>query len=666
MPEPQAPQIAIPAQPPEVPPAKTPGLSLLTGLVAAVVVVAALYVAREVLLPITLAMLLSFLLSPLVELLRRARLGSVLSVIVSVILALGIILALGSAIGTQVAQLAKNVPQYQTTIENKISDVQNATIKRFSGRLGELRRQFGGGEGSAAPAPVAPAAPTSAGQQNAPPPLRVEVVQPAPSAFQIGKTILTPLLSPVATIGIILVVTIFALLQKEDIRDRAIRLFGSSDLERTTVAMDEAARRLSRYFLTQLGLNAAFGVIVAVGLYFIGVPNPMLWGILGALLRFIPYIGSWIAAALPILLAAAVEPGWSMAIWTAVLYVATELTMGQAVEPLVYGHSTGLSPLAVIVAAIFWTWIWGAIGLIISTPLTLCLVLLGRYVERLEFLDVLFGDRPALTPAESFYQRMLAGDPDEAVDQAERFLKDRPLSSYYDEVALKGLQLAANDVVRGMLEPNKVERLKNSTTELIHDLADYEDVVPEPQDDEGIAGPTADQRRLPKKPPPGGHAFAGGHAFDRDALGPEWRGENSVLCIAGRGPLDEAASRMLAQLLGKHGLGARVLAHESTARGNIEMMDLDGVAMICVSYLDISGNPAHLRYLLRRLRARLPDAPILVGLWPLDDPILKDAKLRQAVGADFYVATLHDAVEACLQAAHSAASRAAEPAAIQA
>ena len=196
--------------------------------------------------------------------------------------------------------------------------------------------------------------------------------------------------------------------------------------------------------------------MIGVGLYFIGVPNPVLWGMLSALLRFVPYIGSFIAAGLPIALAAAVEPGWSMAIWTAALYVVVELLVGQAVEPMLYGHSTGLSPLAVVVAAIFWSWLWGPIGLILSMPLTLCLVVLGRYVERLEFLDVLLGDRPALTPVESFYQRILAGDADEAQDHAELLLKDRSLSWYYDEVALRGLQLAADDAQRGVLHRNSL------------------------------------------------------------------------------------------------------------------------------------------------------------------------------------------------------------------
>ncbi|MGH7087945.1 MAG: AI-2E family transporter, partial [Stellaceae bacterium] len=599
-------------------------MPLLTAIVATVVAVAALYVAREVLLPITLAMLLSFILSPLVELLRRAWLGRILSVFVAVILALGIILALGSAIGTQVAQLAGNVPQYQSTIEEKIANLRETTIDRFSAALDRIGHQLSGG-GGAAPANAPTPAPASAGgTQQQEKPVPVTVVQPPATALEIGQKVVGPILNPLATAGIILVVTIFTLLQKEDLRDRVIRLFGASDLERTTLALDDAGRRLSRYFLTQLGINTSFGVIVAIGLYFIGLPSPVLWGILGALLRFIPYIGAWIAAAIPIVLAAAVEPGWTMAIWTAVLYAGTEVIMGQLVEPMVYGHSTGLSPVAVVIAAIFWTWIWGPIGLIISTPLTLCLVVLGRYVERLEFLDVLFGDRPALSPAESFYQRILAGDPDEAVEQAERYLKDRPLSAYYDEVAVKGLELAAIDIRRGTMTPGKIERLNGSVAELVRELSAYGDNVAAPSDDEAAAAAAAEVR----------------DTFDKSWLAPAWRGEAPVLCIAGRGPLDEAASAMLAQLLGKHGLGARVVPHEQVSRQAIAALDLSEVAMICVSYIDLSGNPAQLRYLLRRLRERRPKALLLVGFWREDDPILRDNTLRRELGADHCVNTL--------------------------
>ncbi|MGC2199424.1 MAG: AI-2E family transporter [Stellaceae bacterium] len=633
--------------PPELPPAQTPNTSVLSGTVVAVVIVAALYFASEVLIPITVALLLSFLLSPLVELLRRIRLGRILSVVLAVLLALGVITAVGSAIGTQVAQLAKNIPQYQTTIEQKITNLREITIQRVAGSIKSISHQLAPGaeQPPTSGPPVAAAGPQ--GEQKEPVP--VVVAEHTPSALQIGEKVLSPLLHPVATAGIILVVTIFTLLQKEDLRDRAIRLFGSSDLHRTTLAMNDAGWRLSRYFLTQLGLNTSFGVIVAIGLYFIGVPNPVLWGILGALLRFIPYIGSWIAAALPIALAAAVEPGWSMAIWTAALYIVTELIMGQLVEPMVYGHTTGLSPLAVVIAAIFWTWIWGPIGLIISTPITLCLVVLGRHVEHLEFFDVLFGDRPALSPVESFYQRMLARDPDEAEEQAERYLADHPLSSYYDEVVLKALRLAASDVERGTLMPLQLERFKTSVSELIEDIGRYDDSPPPAGEAEvTIAGPTVDQQALPKEPPPAGDVF------DKSELAPEWREETPVLCVAGRGPLDEAASTMLAQLIVKHGLGARVVPHAMTSRSAIGSVNFRGVAMICISYVEISGNPAHLRFLVRRLRERAPKVLLLVGLWPTEDPILGDRTLRLTLGVTYCASSLHDAVEACLATARRA------------
>lgn len=636
-------------RPPRIPPAGSPGASSLTGVVVAVVIVAALYIGREVLIPVTLALLLSFVLTPLVELLRRLWLGRILSVLLAVILALGIIVAIGSAIGSQVARLSAQLPQYQATIERKVDNLRNETINHLSARISRLGHQFGGAQPAVVqtPSQTGSAAPSRT-------PIPVVVTQPSPSALKIGETVISPILSPIATAGIILVVTIFTLLQKEDLRDRAIRLFGSGDLRATTVAMDDAARRLSRYFLTQLGINTGFGVIVAVGLYFIGVPDPVLWGILGALLRFIPYIGSWIAALLAIVLAAAVSPGWSLAIWTAALYAGTELIMGQAVEPLIYGHSTGLSPLAVIVAAIFWTWIWGPIGLIISTPITLCLVVLGRHAKRLEFLDVLLGDRPALTPVENFYQRLLADDPDEALAHAERYLEDRSLSSYYDEVVLRGLQLATHDAARGALSAERIERLKATVLELLDDLDGYEDVQPPSAGGKTVAGPTIDQQTVPQQAPAAEPTT--GRPLESGKAAPGWGGEAPVLCIAGRGPLDDAAAAMLEQLLGKHRIGARRLPYEATSRTHIHSLPIQEIAMVCISYLDIGGTPAHLRHLMPRLRARLPSGvPVLVGLWPAQDPILMDADLRRALGADYYARSLHEAVQACLAQARDAA-----------
>ena len=421
------------------------------------------------------------------------------AVLLAVLLALGVITGFGGVIGSQFAQLAGNIPQYSVTIEQKVDTVRAYTIgrlDRFVGSLGHQAQPLGTSQTPAGARPLR-------GQQ----PVRrhpgtpAAAAAPGDSPLALAERYLSPALLPLATVGIVFVVAIFILLQREDLRDRLIRLFGATDLHRTTSALDDAARRLSKYFLTQLGINATFGLVIGVGLYFIGVPNPVLWGMLSALLRFVPYIGSFIAAGLPIALAAAVDPGWSMALWTAALYIVIELLVGQAVEPMMYGHGTGLSPLAVVVAAIFWSWLWGPIGLILSMPLTLCLVVLGRHVERLEFLEVLLGDRPALTPVESFYQRILAGDADEAQDHAELLLKDRSLSSYYDEVALRGLQLAAEDAQRGVLHREQLERVKNTVKELVSELAANDDREPAPEkSDDAAAAPQDDARDLPKVP----------------------------------------------------------------------------------------------------------------------------------------------------------------------
>jgi predicted PurR-regulated permease PerM len=623
-------------RPASVPPAETPGLSGLLTLAVGVVVVAGLYLGRTVLIPITLAVLLSFLLAPLVNLLRRIRLGRVPSVLVAVVLALGIILAAGTLIGSQIADLMDEVPQYAMTIRGKIDAVQKFALSQTGPFMSRLGQQLN------PPPPPQPKARTATDQK----PMSVEIHEPDPTPVQLAERVIAPIVDPLYTTAIVLIVAIFVLLQREDLRDRLIRLFGSSDLHRTTAAMNDAARRLSRYFLSQLGVNAGFGLITGLGLLVIGVPSPLLWGAIGMLLRFVPYIGPPLAAIFPLALAAAVSPGWSMMLWTAGLYVGVEGIIGQVIEPLLYGHSTGLSPFSVIVSATFWTWLWGPIGLILSTPLTLCLVVLGRHVERLEFLDVLLGDRPALTPVESFYQRMLAGDPDEAHSQAEHLLRDRPLSSYYDEVALAGLRLAAIDAARGVLTDLQLDRIKEAMQNLIDDLDEHEDRQPKPKGTtEDAAAPTRREQDLPIHPPP--------EKVERELLPAAWRGMSPVLCIAGRGPLDEPAASMLSQLLHKNGLKARVLPHAAVSRGRIGALEADGVAMVCLCYLDIGDAPSHLRYMLRRLRQRLPTSRLLVGLWPAEQSVLTDDRLRAAMGADVYVGSLREAVEACLDAARS-------------
>ena len=605
------------------------------------VVIAGLYLGREVLIPITLAVLLSFVLAPLANLFRRTRMGRVPSVLAAVAFAIGIVIVVGTVIGSQVAGLASRLPEYTGTIERKVEIVRALTIDRVSGLLEELGSKASApsagpkpgerqGESSSSTEPSKDTG--NPGQQN------------AASPIAMAERYLSPVLSPLATLGIVIVVSIFILLQREDLRDRMIRLFGSADLHRTTIALDDAARRLSKYFVTQLSINTAFATIISIGLFFIGVPNFVLWGIFSGLLQFVPYVGAFISAALPIALAAAVDPGWSMALWTAALYAVAELLVSQALEPFLYGHSTGLSPFAVVVSAIFWSWLWGPIGLILSTPMTLCLVVLGRHVERFEFLDILLGDRAVLTPVESFYQRILAGDVDEAQDYAEEFLKEKSLSAYYDEVAIKGMQMATYDAERGVLRQKQLQTVRNTTKALVSELSVFDDKDPASSAPEKDLSPTLTEKQVKADP---------GASQKKTTRDPEARPDESdtpILCLAGRGPLDEAASAMLAQLLEKHGFRTIAAPYAAAARETIGRLETKGVKMVCISYLGVGGSPPHLRYTIRRLRQKLPGSSILVGLWPANDPALSDQGVRAQIGADYCARSLQEAVDLCIQA----------------
>src|SRR6476620_5726632 len=456
-------------------------LSAVATAILAVIIVAMLYFGREIFVPISLAILLSFVLAPLVGILQRSRVPRGLAVVSVVIFAFALIFAMGSLLATQLTQLAGELPRYQSTITEKIQSFRDTkagrgTLERASDMLKDLSKELDRPKDAAAASGSGPiASPRTPGAQV---PVPVEVRQPDPGALESLQILISPLVHPLATTGIIIIFVIFILLQREDLRNRLIRLAGSYDLQRTTAALDDAAGRLSRLFLTQLIVNGAFGVVIGIGLWLIGIPSAILWGILAAVLRFVPYIGAVIAAAFPLALAVAVDPGWSILLWTLALFLIVEPVVGHVIEPMVYGHSTGLSPVAIVASATFWTALWGPIGLVLATPLTVCLVVLGRHVERFEFLDVMFGDRPALSPPELFYQRMLAEDPSEAVDKAEEFLKERPLSIYYDEVALPGLKLAQNDIARGALDRMQSERIKTAVVEVVDDLIDQADETP--------------------------------------------------------------------------------------------------------------------------------------------------------------------------------------------
>ena len=622
-------------------------LSAVATAILAVIIISMLYFGRDIFVPVALAILLSFVLAPLVGLLQRILVPRGLAVVSVVILAFTLIFAMGSLLATQLTQLAGDLPRYQSTISEKIQSFRDTkagrgTLERASDMLKDLSKELDKPkDASSSRVPGSVLGPNVSGP---PAPVPVEVRQPDPGALESLRTLISPLVHPLATTFIIIIFVVFILLQREDLRNRLIRLAGSSDLQRTTAALDDAASRLSRLFLTQLILNGAFGVVIGTGLWLIGIPSAILWGILAAALRFVPYIGAVIAAAFPLALAVAVDPGWSMLLWTLALFLVVEPIVGHVVEPMVYGHSTGLSPVAVVASATFWTALWGPIGLVLATPLTVCLVVLGRHVERLEFLDVMFGDRPALSPPEIFYQRMLAGDPTEAAEKAEEFLKERSLASYYDEVALKGLQLAQADAERGALDQERLVKIRDAVSEFASDLSDQDDRPPAKSHSttdaeassavESVAENAANEN-LP--------------ILSKEALPPAWHGEHPVLCVAGRSLIDEAAAIMLAQLSTAHGLAARVEAAEALSTTNVFRLDTTGVAIVCLVYLDANG-PAHMRYAVRRLRRKLPSVTIILGCWVKEiDPAALEL-LRENAKADLVATSLGEAVKLCIEA----------------
>jgi len=619
-------------------------LSAVATAILAAIIVMVLYFGREIIIPVALAVLLSFVLAPLVGLLQSVRIPRGLAVVGVVLIAFAFIFAMGSLLATELAQLAGDLPRYQSTISEKIQSFRDTaagrgTLERASGMLKDLRKEVDKPK-EAATAPGIGAAATGA----APKPVPVEVLPPEPGALESLQSLISPLLHPLAATGIIVIFVIFILLQREDLRNRLIRLAGSHDLQRTTAALDDAASRLSRLFLIQLLLNGSFGIVIGVGLWLIGIPSAILWGILAAVLRFVPYIGAVIAAAFPLALAVAVDPTWSMLLWTVALFLVVEPIVGQVVEPMIYGHSTGLSPVAVVASATFWTALWGPIGLVLATPLTVCLVVLGRHVERLEFLDVMFGDRPALSPPEIFYQRVLAGDPTEVSEKAEEFLKERSLSSYYDEVALKGLQLAQVDAERGALDPERLIKIRDAVSEFANNISEREDRPPPKINPTTDVEATSAVETVAEDAP-----YENLPVLRKQDLPPEWQGEHPVLCLAGRSPIDEAAAIMLGQLSTAHGLPARVDGAEALSTANIFRLETAGVAIVCLIYMDSSG-PAHMRYAVRRLRRKLPKATIILACWMRDmDPAALES-LREGAKADLAAASLGEALKLCIEA----------------
>jgi predicted PurR-regulated permease PerM len=572
----------------------------LINLAVATLVIGALYVGREIFVPVALAVLLSFVLAPFATRLQQWKLPRTLSVFVVVFLGFSVIFSLGGLMVSQATRLADDLPSYQQTLKDKIESIRgltgsSGTLERASNVLKELKTELQNSEAGGSPA---------AGnllRQPGEKPIPVEVKQPDPGALTTLVAIIAPLLSPLTTTGIVVIFVVFILLQRQDLRNRFVRLAGSQDIQRTTAALDEAGKRLSKLFLTQIAFNAIFGLVIGVGLEVIGVPSAPLWGLIAMIMRFVPYIGALISAVFPLILAAAVGTGWEMLALTAALFAGLELLAGQVIEPLVYGHSTGLSPVAIIVSASFWTWLWGPVGLVLATPLTVCLVVIGRHVDRLQFLDIMLGDQPPLTPPQLAYQRMLAGDPIEAAEQARAFLKDASLEDYYDEIMLKGLRLAAADRRLGHLDEDRLDRILGTVTDLTGDLEFHDDIVrtdgSEEEKDTGFGALVSSENA----------------EEDVRSLPEEWKSPKAIICIPGSNKLDEAAAIVLAQMFQRRGFGGVAEKADALSMSKLFSLDLSKAKLICICYVE-SPSDAMMHYAVRRISKKGGSSTVILAL----------------------------------------------------
>lgn len=593
--------------------------------IAVVATVAALYFGRDIFIPLALAILLTFAMAPLVSLLRRIRVPRPAAVVIVVIGAFAAIFVFGAVVASQLGTLAQNIPLYQSNLEAKVKVIKDANpgggvFDRLSQMLERLGREIQTEE------PDAPGAPGS--DEPSTPPIPVEVVTPDLPPLQVLQAVIGPLIEPLATGGIIIVVVIFMLLRREDLRDRFIRLVGEGDLHRTTAALQDAGERVARYLLMQLTVNLAYALPIGIGLWIIGVPNAPLWGLMALILRFVPYIGPIIASIFPLALALAVDPGWTMLLWTAALFIVLELVSNNVVEPWLYGSRTGLSPLAIIVAAIFWTWLWGPMGLLLSTPLTVCLVVLGRHVPQFEFLDVVLGNEPVLAPHQQLYQRLLAGDPAEATGRAEAYLEENTVLSFYETVALPALALAEQDRSRGVLTEERRGTFSASAQALVDNLEDYaeEEAAEESEEQE-----TASEASRPGPEP---------------AILPDGEGR-VVTCAGGRGELDDAAAAMLAQVLQAQGAMANWIEHRSLEPGRIRNLAVDDVETIVIVFLNpLSVQNA--RYMTRRLKRSRPTIRVGILIWNDATQVLEPAKLAAEIGSGFVARTFAEAAAQAL------------------
>jgi predicted PurR-regulated permease PerM len=575
----------------------------LLRIVTFVVVVAALYFGRTVFIPLALALLLSLLLAPAMTFLIKLRFPRLLSLIVVAAVLGGVAFGLAWQLSIEFTDLTDQLPGYKATLEEKIQSFgtfRNSNFSRVSETFGDLENELLKGGASVTDATGAKRTPPAGSSPSRP--VNVKVVPPSNTIASVEGV-----LGSMGAAGMVIIFTIFILMGREDLRNRFIHLTSGGRLTVVTQALDEATRRIQRYLFLQSAVNAAFGVVVGIGLTLIGIPEAWLWGLMAAILRFLPYVGAPAAAGIPIVLSLAAFPGWGHAVGTMAFFFVLELLVANVVEPLLYGAQVGLSPLAILVSAVFWTLIWGFPGLILATPLTVTLVVMGRYIPSLSFLKILLGDQPEISPADLFYQRLLASDQIEARQVLELYLKDHYLDELYSDVLIPTLSLVEQDRHRGELDAPTLSFIMQSTREFVEDLSD--DIV--------ISGPDT-QRFM------------------------EARAQARVICVSAQDEGDEIAASMLSRLIERMGLVSHCISSGSSQETIAALVDADPT-LICISALPPFA-VEHTRVLYQKIRSRLPDVAVVVCLWRFTGEVSK-AQRRLKVDARHPISnTLTDAL----------------------
>jgi predicted PurR-regulated permease PerM len=583
--------------------------SWMLTLASIAVVIAALYLAKGVLVPLTLALLLSFLLSPVCGWLERWRLDRIPSVLVTAILGFTVLGAVVWTATVQMAHLAPKIPEYQRNIEAKLNSVNEYAVTALS-KVTRTAQGMGEKLSSSEPA----GEPTGTNEL----PFVVRVLSSPVSPLQVFGGVFGTLIEVLGTTGIIIVLVVFFLIQREDLRDRFIHLVGKGHVTVTTQMLGDAGARVSRYLSMLFLVNVTFGISVGIGLYLIGVPNAVLWGILATALRFIPYIGPWIAAAMPIALSMAISTGWLATFLTVGLFASLEFFNNHVLEPWLYGKKTGVSAVAVLVAAVFWMWLWGPVGLLLATPLTVCVLVVGKHVPELSFLDILLGTEPVFEPQERIFQRLLAGDQEEASELFEEYLEHKPLIAVYDTVLIPALALVQTHWQLGELNETKHAFIMQSLKEIVEDQGERQREL---QAKEATAIPPSENGDFSR--------------VDESHSPPV-----AILCLPARDESDEITATIIAQVLETSGCHAQAVSITSLASEMVDLVDHYTADVVCVS----ATPPAavmHARYLCKRLRSQLPQVKLVVGLWNAQGDL---AKAKERIGCSaMVVATLAEA-----------------------